>query len=99
MKKFLVELEYESRKYECFVQKLKCAHEDLYILHLKDTNLIRRFLGKKMVFYCPRTSVKDRNPAYQMGESRDSVFEDKAWNAIRHKDPYHLDNHKKTVFF
>ena len=86
MRTFLIELEYESKRYECFVQKLVCFTEDLYILNLKDSGLIKKFMGKKMVFYSNRSLQGIINRGCQVSYSRDSLFEERAWGAIWRKE-------------
>lgn len=56
MKNFLIEFDYEGRRYECFVQPLADQSEKLFIVNFKDTALIRRFNVKKMIFSANRTS-------------------------------------------
>jgi hypothetical protein len=74
MKTFLIEFDYEKGHYECYVQKIKSKSEAVYILNFRDTFLIRKFNGKKMIL-----PEKTTNPV-------DIVFEENAWNAIVKKE-------------
>jgi hypothetical protein len=49
MKSFLIEFDYEGSHCECFVQKLICEKEELFLLSFKETSLIQRFKGKTAV--------------------------------------------------
>jgi hypothetical protein len=68
MKSFLIELDFEQDRCECFVQKIGCRTEELFLLSFKNTSLIQRFSGKRLLL-----SAKNRK------DSSVQMF----WNAIR----------------
>jgi hypothetical protein len=73
MKTFLIKVNYEKCHYECYVQKLNSKSEPVYILNFRDTFLIRKFNGKKILL-----TGKTENT----GMPKDLVFEQIAWEAI-----------------
>jgi hypothetical protein len=77
MTTFLIEFDYEKCHYECYVQKLTGKSEPVYILNFRDTFLIRKFNGKKILL-----AGKTGNT----GTSTDVVFEQSAWEAIVQKE-------------
>jgi len=77
MKTFLIEFDYEKCHYECYVQKLSGKSESVYILNFRDTFLIRKFNGKKILL-----AGKTENASASM----DVVFEQSAWAAIVQKE-------------
>jgi hypothetical protein len=73
MKTFLIKVNYDKCHYECYVQKLNGGSEPVYILNFRDTFLIRKFNGKKILL-----TGKTENA----GTPNDEVFEQSAWEAI-----------------
>lgn len=72
MKSFLIEFDYEGSRCECFVQKLICEKEELFLLSFKDASLIQRFKGKRLVL---------------SAENRKDRSVEMVWTAIKHQDP------------
>jgi hypothetical protein len=73
MKSFLIEFDYEGSHCECFVQKLVCDDEELFLLSFKDASLIQRFKGKKLLL--------------SAGNKKD-IATAAVWNAIKQHDIY-----------
>jgi hypothetical protein len=73
MKSFLIEFDYEGCRCECFVQKLICDKEELFLLSFKDASLIQRFKGKKLVL---------------SAENKKDISTEVVWNAIQQKEIY-----------
>jgi len=73
MKSFIVNLDREGKKYTCFVQQIACKPEDIFIVNLNDSSLIRQAGRTKILFY------KDR-------DLQENLEED-IWNAIRKIEP------------
>jgi len=77
MKTFLIEFDYEKCHCECYVQKLSSRSEPVYILNFRDTFLIRKFNGKKILLTGKTASA---------GTLNDIIFEQSAWEAIEQKE-------------
>ena len=77
MTTFLIEFDYEKCHYECYVQKLSSKSEPVYILNFRDTFLIRKFNGKKILLAGKTTNTDTPT---------DVVFEQSAWHAIEQKE-------------
>lgn len=72
MKCFLIEFNYEGSHCECFVEKIICQKEELFLLSFKDASLIHRFKGKRLLL-----SEENR---------RDRSIE-MVWTAVRQQEP------------
>jgi len=73
MKTFMIQFDYENGNRECFVQQLDARPDEIFLLTFKDSCLIQRFKGKRML-----VSQQD------ISEDVDTVLR-KAWSAIKQK--------------
>jgi len=73
MKSFLIEFDYDGSPCECFVQKLVCDDEELFLLSFKDAALIQRFKGKKLLL---------------SAENNEDIAMAMVWNAIKQHEIY-----------
>lgn len=78
MTTFMVDVNFEKSRYACFVQKVFSKEENVYILNLTDSSLIKRFNGKKLLLSQSRINVCAEHTS----------FEQNAWNAILQREQY-----------
>ena len=72
MKCFLIEFSYEGSTCECFVEKLICEKEELFLLSFKEASLMQRFKGKRLLL---------------SGENRKDRSVEMVWTAIKQREP------------
>jgi hypothetical protein len=72
MKCFLIEFKYEGSNCECFVEKLICEKEELFLLSFKEASLIKRFKGKRLLL---------------SAENRKDRSVEMVWSAIKQQEP------------
>lgn len=82
MKNFTVQVDYEGRLYECFVQKLKNRQENVYIINFCDNTLIKQYQGKRIVLCAQRLNLHQDNHVGLPAGKGLPVFEANLWKAI-----------------
>jgi hypothetical protein len=83
METFVIGIGFEENNCECFVQKIKSATEDVYLISFKDSCLIKQFRTKRMVCASDKTGLEKTDRFYHHPTHIPDSFAKDVWRAIK----------------